>query len=625
MDNLAENSAKKGGTDLETLDYLRGVKSSTCLLLPMTPSPTQLDFKHPLSEEMTEGAFLTLNDDSKIVDLQCSPDPCSGDSSSSADSNSVVQDPVSAQLINNISMLDYQTLSKNGDIIGQPEICKLNGSLNVSNRKLPHFVNWNWCIIRKVLLWFVVSGLVACTGTIIAMVINIPKECNPDLPWYQGKVFYEIFPASFKDSNNDGMGDLKGLIKKLDYIKDLGGSSIRLNYIFEAQNYPENYYNTTSLLQIDRSLGVLKDFQELVTEAHKRNMGVILDIPVLSMAETLNKYDENDTFVFSIDPQESNFDATSAAIAYWSRAQNVDGFYLKNLEKFVDDVNFGKSLQVWKQILGYGKIFIASEEALNMAKDTSLTVLLSRIDLIDVHLDLQKGIDGLKKHIEGLVPGILWDKPHYPWIQWNIGNVNSERISSKHQNNTLVLTALELVLPGTVSIFYGDEVSLGGLSENEMEGDFHEHEHIHNLIPMSFNGEDKVDNNSPASILPWNSKSVLEPQYQNLNVVRSLIRLRSTTPTIYLKSIYKEGRIQRSMEIRETEGNLIVIERWFPRRNTCVFVGNLGNKPITTDLSSMFYGGIVIGSTNMSLVGEAVYLEKVTFEPFSAIILKLEK
>lgn len=139
MNDLPE-ATSNNANNLETLDYLREVKSSTCLLLPMTPSPTQLDLKHPLSEEMTEGPFLTLSDDQKmeiknsgaylsitiwtflyfIIHIHFRfilADTCGGDSSSSADSNSVVQDPVSAQLINNISMLDYQTLSKNGDII----------------------------------------------------------------------------------------------------------------------------------------------------------------------------------------------------------------------------------------------------------------------------------------------------------------------------------------------------------------------------------------------------------------------------------------------------------------------------------------------------------------------------
>ncbi|XP_047530571.1 uncharacterized protein LOC125066515 [Vanessa atalanta] len=622
MNDLPESS-NNGNNELETLDYLREVKSSTCLLLPMTPSPTPLDFKHPLSEQMNEGPFLTLSDDQKM-EIKNSDETCAGDSSSSADSNSVVQDPVSAQLINNISMLDYQTLSKNGDIImGQPESCKLNGSLSISNRKLPNFINWNWGIIRKILLWFVLSILIACLGAIIAMVINIPKTCNPDLPWYQGKVFYEIFPASFKDSNNDGIGDLKGLVKKLDYIKDLGASSIRLNYIFESAEYPEHYYNTTSLLAIDRSIGVLKDFQDLIIAAHKRDMGVILDIPVKSMVESHVSYETNNTFVFSIEPQDNNFDPTSAAIAYWSRAQNVDGFYLKDLEKFIDNDNFGKSLQLWKQILGNNKIFIASEAVLEKAKGTSLTILLNRIDLIDVNLDLQNGISGLKDHINRVVSGILWKKPHHPWVHWNIGNINSERISTKHQNNTLALTALELVLPGTVSIFYGDEIGFGGLSEKEIEGDFHEHRHIHNLVPMIFSNDNKSDNS--ASIQPWNSKSDLEPRFYYLNVIKNLIGLRLNTPTIYLREIYKDGEVLKNMDVRNTEENLVVIERWYPRRNTCVFVGNLGNQPITTDLSTMFYGGTVVAATNASLIGEILYFDKITFPPNSAIIFKLEK
>lgn len=621
MNDLPETSADNVTTDLETLDYLHGVKSSTCLLLPMTPSPTPLDFKHPLSEEMNEEPFLTLNGDQK-TELQNSAETCGGDSSSSADSNSVVQDPVSAQLINNISMLDYQTLSKNGDIIlGQPEVSKLNGSLNISNRKLPSFVNWNWCFIRKVLLWFVLSALVACVGAIIAMAINIPKICNPDLPWYQGKVFYEVFPASFKDSNNDGIGDLKGLIKKLDYIKDLGASSIRLNYIFQAIDYPEHYYNTTSLLTIDRSLGVLEDFQELVDVAHKKEMGIILDIPVKSMVEPQNS-NINNTFVFSIDPQENTYDPTSAAIAYWSRAQSVDGFYLKDLENYVNDAYFGKSLQTWKQIIGNGKIFIASDEAMKKAQGTSLTVLLNRIDLIDVHLDLQKGVNGLKDYIDNIVSGDLWGKPNHPWVHWNIGNINSERISIKHENNTLALTALELALPGTVSLFYGDELGFGGLSKNEIEGDFHEHAHVQNLVPMVFSNDNKTET---TSILPWNSKSDLEPRYYYLQIIKSLIQLKLNTPTIYLRAIYKDGNVLKNMEIRKTEESLIVIERWYPRRNTCVYVGNLGSESITTDLSTMFYGGTVVASTNISLVGQFMYFDKVTFPPYSAIILKLEK
>lgn len=451
------------------------------------------------------------------------------------------------------------------------------------------------------------------------MVVTMPKECNPDLPWYQGKVFYEVFPASFKDSNNDGTGDLKGLFKKLDYIQDLGAVAIHLNYIYQADQYPENYNNISSLIEIDRSVGVLKDLQDLVVEIHKKGMYLILDIPVKSVVASTTLPHVNYSLILSDD----NLDPTTAAIIFWARAQNVDGFYLKDLEKFVDELNFGRSLQIWKSIIGNDKILVAGEKAYNSAKGDALNVLLSRIDLIDIHLDLHDGISGLKNRIDKVVAGPLWSKPHYPWVLWNIGNVNSERISTRHANNTLVLTALEFVLPGTVSIFYGDEIGLGGNPEGEIEGDFHEHKLVHNLVQMAFSTNDK--NSNGAGILPWNPKSVLEPKYQYLDVIKNLSKIRLNTPTIYLRAIFKEGNILKNMEIRKTEENLVVIERWYPRRNTCVFVGNMGDKSITTDLSTMFYGGMVVAGTNATLIGQVLYFEQVTFPPNSAIILKLEK
>lgn len=629
MDELPESSTSGGnsGGQLEALDYLRGVESSTCLLL--TPSPTPLDFKHPLSEEMSEGPFITLNDE-PIVNLQnlANCDASGGDSCSSGDSNSVVQDPVSAQLINNISMMDYQTLSKNADLVTgeclsfQVEDCKNDGSLNFGNRKLPNFVNWNWCIIRKVMLWVVLSGLVACLGAIIGMVVSIPKVCDPDLPWYQGKVFYEVFPASFKDSNNDDRGDLKGIIMKLDYIQNLNISAIRLNYIYQANGYPEHYYNVTSLKNIDSSIGDLTDFEHLVTEVHNRNMSIILDIPVWSLAYPHSSLSHNATQLRYSDP-------TSDAIDFWSRKYNVDGFYLKNLERYVSDVDLGQTLKLWKQIIGYDKILIASEEAYNKAKGNNLNVLLSRIDLIDVHLHLGRGINELKDKIKSVINGLLWTKPHYPWVHWNVGNINSPRIATENDKNALALTVLELILPGTVSIFYGDEIGLGDMPHHEAEQDYHEYENVRNLVQMKFSNNGNEDKNIMQKHVQWNPESGLQPKYDFLHIINQLVKLRLRTPTIYLRSFFKDGNVLKNMEIRnvtdEAEQNLFIIERWYPRRNTCVFVANLGNSSITTDLTTMYYGGTVISGTNNSLIGQIMYFDRVTFLPNSAIVLKLEK
>ncbi|GBP87317.1 Oligo-1,6-glucosidase [Eumeta japonica] len=608
--------------DLAALDYLRGVKSSTCLLLPTTPSPTSLHINHPLSDQMNDDPYLGINDDNNMVSLQ-NVDLSAGDSSSSADSNSVIQDPVSAQLINNISMLDYQTLSKTGDIIvGPSEDSKLNGNFNTNNRKLPSFVNWNWNIIRKVLLWVVVSGLVACLAAIVAMTVTMPRSCNPELPWYQGKVFYEIFPASFEDSNDDGIGDLKGLIMKLDTIKELGVSAIRLNCIFEAHNnnYTEQSYNVTSLLNIDKNIGTLNDFKDLVIETHKRNMSLVLDFPVSSMADmpatnvTNIIYSTNDSLLV-------NADDTSKAIVFWARIQSVDGFYLKNLEKYVDNPNFIKSLQFWKHIIGHDKILISDEAAYRKASGDALHVLLSRIDLVDIHLDLQNGTSGLKDRIEEVICSSLWSQPFYPWVLWNIGNIHNNMLI-RHENNTLTLLTLNFILPGTINLYHVDEIGLEDIPLHNNGDNSREYGIITHMMPMSWSNIN-VENDLPRS--SWNSNSPLKPHNHYLEVLKSLTNLRLNTPTIYLKAIYKEGNILKNTEVRKSEDNLVIIERWYPRRNTCVFVGNLGNKAISTDLSSMFYGGIVIAGTNSSLIGEVLYLDEITLPPYSAIILKLEK
>ena len=88
--------------------------------------------------------------------------------------------------------------------------------------------------------------------------------------WYKDSVIYQIYPLSFKDSNSDGYGDIRGIISKLDYIKTLGIDAIRLFQLFDA----------SSLYTISPNIGTTNDLKELIDECHKINLKVILDIPV---------------------------------------------------------------------------------------------------------------------------------------------------------------------------------------------------------------------------------------------------------------------------------------------------------------------------------------------------------
>jgi alpha-glucosidase len=97
--------------------------------------------------------------------------------------------------------------------------------------------------------------------------------------WWQHAVFYEIYPRSFADSNNDGVGDLNGIASKLDYLKDLGVDAVWITPCFPSPQVDFGY-DVSDYEAIDPMYGTLKDFDHLVSEAKKRNIRVILDFVV---------------------------------------------------------------------------------------------------------------------------------------------------------------------------------------------------------------------------------------------------------------------------------------------------------------------------------------------------------
>jgi alpha-glucosidase len=97
--------------------------------------------------------------------------------------------------------------------------------------------------------------------------------------WWQNAVFYEIYPRSFADSNNDGIGDLNGITSKLDYLHDLGVDAIWITPCFPSPQVDFGY-DVSDYEAIDPMYGTMRDFDQLVAEAKKRNIRVILDFVV---------------------------------------------------------------------------------------------------------------------------------------------------------------------------------------------------------------------------------------------------------------------------------------------------------------------------------------------------------
>ena len=97
--------------------------------------------------------------------------------------------------------------------------------------------------------------------------------------WWKEAVFYQIYPRSFYDTDGDGIGDLRGIIGKLDYLKELGVDALWLSPIYDSPN-DDNGYDIRDYKKIMEEFGTMEDFDELLSEIHKRDMRLIMDLVI---------------------------------------------------------------------------------------------------------------------------------------------------------------------------------------------------------------------------------------------------------------------------------------------------------------------------------------------------------
>ncbi|WP_366525111.1 alpha-glucosidase [Flavobacterium sp.] len=112
-----------------------------------------------------------------------------------------------------------------------------------------------------------------------AQVKNQAAKIEADKKWWKEAVVYQIYPRSFKDSDGDGVGDLKGIISKLDYIKSLGIEAIWLNPIYQSPN-DDNGYDISDYRSIMKDFGNMDDFDTLLKGLHDRGIKLIMDLVV---------------------------------------------------------------------------------------------------------------------------------------------------------------------------------------------------------------------------------------------------------------------------------------------------------------------------------------------------------
>src|ERR1700681_3254059 len=125
--------------------------------------------------------------------------------------------------------------------------------------------------MKKLLLSFIFLSLFL--GNIMGQSVPADKK------WWKEAIVYQIYPRSFKDSDGDGIGDLKGIIFKLDYIKSLGIDVVWLNPIYGSPN-DDNGYDISDYRSIMKEFGTMQDFDELLKVMHARGLKLVMDLVV---------------------------------------------------------------------------------------------------------------------------------------------------------------------------------------------------------------------------------------------------------------------------------------------------------------------------------------------------------
>ena len=105
--------------------------------------------------------------------------------------------------------------------------------------------------------------------------------------WWHNKVAYQIYPKSFKDTNGDGIGDIPGIISKLDYLKDLGVDILWISPMYQSPMV-DNGYDISDYYAIDPMFGSMDEMKQLIKEAKKRNMYILMDLVVNHCSVNMN-------------------------------------------------------------------------------------------------------------------------------------------------------------------------------------------------------------------------------------------------------------------------------------------------------------------------------------------------
>lgn len=169
--------------------------------------------------------------------------------------------------------------------------------------------------------------------------------------WKKKAIVYEAYVQSFKDSNGDGIGDIRGLIEKLDYIKNLGANTIWLTPIFKSP-LVDNGYDIADYKAINPIYGSMNDFKELLSKAHEKGLRIVMDLVVNHTSDQhewfkeskKNKDNKYSDYYIWRDPKEDGSAPTNLGSAFggsaWTYVPERNQYYLHLFAKQQPDLNW---------------------------------------------------------------------------------------------------------------------------------------------------------------------------------------------------------------------------------------------------------------------------------------------
>ena len=201
--------------------------------------------------------------------------------------------------------------------------------------------------------------------------------------WWKGKVAYQIYPKSFKDSNGDGVGDLKGITEKLDYLQDLGIDILWLSPVYKSP-FIDQGYDISDYYAIDPLFGTMEDMEELIAEGKKRGIAIIMDLVVnhcsshhewfqKALADPDGPYADYFYFIES-DKEPNNWESYFGG-SVWEPVPGTNKYYLHSFHKDQPDLNWQNPVlreEIYKMInwwLDKGIAGFRIDAIINIKKD----------------------------------------------------------------------------------------------------------------------------------------------------------------------------------------------------------------------------------------------------------------